>query len=957
MDPGHLWEVAESDAPVASRVRALAALEGALLSEPGRYKDRVEALSRDSRLPMARAAGAMLWKVRRRLHQQELAASGGQIDTDRLEMTEAMFDELGASTRAELAASAIEVAYFEAAGILATQLSQEEAPRIQGVLARAIGILGDEKLLPVLKQASRHDEAEVRMGALEGLFHQSGLQRTRLILERLPDSEARVAELARDLLEACAVDEVLTILEGIPLGKAPGIRRAAIPYLLALPDRRARALLVQYFDDGDRKLRAEAVLGLAKRGAPEAEAGIATLRAAGDAKLKKVADLAEREWKAATPEDPLPEPAAPAAPPPAQAAPVAATPPQDDAAVAETGPGSGVQPETIDSRVFASHPPPEDELESFVNQDTMIGTAPASAAPTREDPPEPGASPPEPPQPPEAEATPDVPAASVEAPGPQAEAAAPAGPVTSEPAAPQAPPTPTPAAEQPAAEVAPSPDSPAPPPAGPAPDLAAVVAASSPTPARAPARRDPAPPPAPRGMSRRALGLGLFLVAIMSGRAALWYQEYQARQKIDPVAQQLKRDFNQVLFAVESHEQETGRRLWSTRLDSLVPDRFEEVPGDPWGNHYRWDPVLRRVISLGPDGIADQGARVSDVGIEPNDRIRFAEKIPSPMAVSYRNGGRHEVALLIPGTADVHPFRIEGATAAPIMPRILPSGAKLAYLFNDPKTGALRAEWRRARAGISGQWEAPVPLLPPEWEARGLTWIPDGSGLVVLATPPVEATNGGQVGLYLAGGAWEEPVLLGEGLRAPASPRVSDDGARVCFSAVDERGTRRIGVLGLPTEGRAPGATVRWGPIGEHPLFGPGGKSIWFVRNREDEGAFGALDEDPEALALAEDAGLPPPGATPIGPVGGLFVWYDHQAPDYSGEIQGELRLEADQPLGPPALSLRDKRLAVPVGEEILVALPRGGQSATVFRAPGPILAVAWPFQVPFAAEDADGDL
>lgn len=114
---------------------------------------------------------------------------------------------------------------FPAAPAIATRLQIEDTEVVQAALAHALGILGGQSSIPLLKRYSRSESWAVRMGALEGLGFQTCETSLRLTLDRLADEHRQVRALARELAGTHCPDRVVSMLARIPLGRGERITR------------------------------------------------------------------------------------------------------------------------------------------------------------------------------------------------------------------------------------------------------------------------------------------------------------------------------------------------------------------------------------------------------------------------------------------------------------------------------------------------------------------------------------------------------------------------------------------------------------------------------------------------------------------------------------------------------------------------------------------------------------
>lgn len=875
-----LWESLASEGPVAARIEALRDLEKAQGPRGvAEFVARLEGISSGWTGPLAEAAGRVLARARRRQHR-------GAGAEEKLDLARQILSEADARGRLQFVTASLEGEAFETAPALAAQLLLEAAPEVQAALAKALGPLGDKAALPALKHASRATETAVRLAAVEALAYHRGREPMRLLLERLTDREATVRALALRCLLSLPRDEVVGILESIPSGKGAKLQRASIGYLREQDESpRARDLLRAWSAGESSLVVAEALLALAHLGDDTALARIMELDGRCEAPMQKVLEMAKAAYGKAVEEESRsvgqalssrsdsmgPElddaliggTAAPSRPEGFEGLEEEVWRPPGTQAPIELGPAPLAQDETVVATA------PEDPL-GF--QDTILDESggPATASePTPEPAPEGGAE------------DPGNPWDSI--------AQAP-GQAVVDFSAPPVPPDATPATPTPAVRKADSEGAPAP-----APALAPAAAAAA---------------------AGRTRGFRLFLLFLLLAGLGLTgsfaYRARVAARRVHDLEGQLLADFDTLVRAVESHDDGTGRRLASADLSPLVPDLLPALPRDPWGGSYHYDPVLRRLVSPGPDGTLAPPPAFGDPPGSVDDRLRLLGEPLPPVAASFQSPLGFRLASLVPGTMESREVVFEETEGAPLKPQLAPGGTRIAYLHFDRGSGLFLARRRRLQVGSRTQWDPPVALLPDGWDCSSLRWFPDGEGLVAVATPP-----GGREGLY---GVVPEkaPVLLSSRIYEPSAPSIHPDGRRLLLSARHPDGERHV-LMGLLPEGRfvADGIRARWGPRGDLPLFGHAKGSLIY------------LGEDPRV-----------PGRN------ALLEWHDVQEPsgEYQGEASGAVIHSSPDPLTCPVLAPGGDYLAFCVGERLLLLDLESRAAVVIFRAPRPIVGLTWPF-------------
>lgn len=813
-DTNQALSVLRTEEAVARRIEALRDLEAAsdLLRDP-ELRAQVAALEAGAPEALARALGAALHRAR--LQDQVRASSPGGSSM-KAELAQQILLDGSADERLRFLEGALDAEAVETLPALIDHLERESDPRVRTLVAKAVGAFGSSVDVEAFKSATRDPETEVRIGAVRGLLYQRHKQALRLLLERLTDSEKGVRDATVEVLASFPMDEIVGTLAGLPEGKGSKLKRGAVRVLRLYPDHPGAAkLLRRYLDSSSALLAAEALVALAAQGDDVALARILELDGRCDAKMQRVLDMAKEAYgafsEAAVDEfheetsvvsgvvsmPPLEQAAAPARRAIAEEDDEdddsgdweVERPPQrlstaPDELPASEGVGSdldsGVVSSVSDTVVEPSHPdiPPVDIL---ATQETMIGPADGPA-------------------PPPAAAEPENPWDSIA--GPAAAVAA-AEQIREEPPAPASAP-PAPAADASHEEPTfPIPDGDTPPPARPAPD---------------PVEPTPPPPPQPAPKGWRLAILGALLVGV-GGTGWMAYQAGQAQAQVDAQSEELRVEMNRLLQAVRNAEAGKGTPLRADGLEAVAAEALGEDARDPWGNAYRYDPVLRRLISTGPDGLPDGAARYGDTSMAPDDEFRLLDAPPPPLGVSFASATGFVLAALRPGETQVRTFTLGPGEAAPIRPAFTQTMSRVAYLLEASDGAGFEAFFRRRQAGQAVAWDPPEALLPPGWTASELTWARGGE--IVLA---VAKDRQGTEGLYgVEPGS--SPILLSDKLQDATNVRVHPDGKHFLLSAVRPTTTSLDGirqvVLGMLTgEDLSPGgARFKWGPRGHTGLF------------------------------------------------------------------------------------------------------------------------------------------
>lgn len=104
---------------------------------------------------------------------------------------------------------------------------------------------------------------------------------------------------------------------------------------------------------------------------------------------------------------------------------------------------------------------------------------------------------------------------------------------------------------------------------------------------------------------RRTWGLSLIellaavtIVTILASSSYVGYQNYVG----DTQLQRARHDLETLANALQTYDRDHPTALYARHgVDDLKGRYIDEIPADPWGSDFVVDPVLRRVISTGPD--------------------------------------------------------------------------------------------------------------------------------------------------------------------------------------------------------------------------------------------------------------------------------------------------------------------------------------------------------------------
>lgn len=911
------WHTLEEEGSLAPRLEALARLDEATEGfRESEDRERLQALSSRAAPPFSE----VLERCRVRAARSDFERrSGGTLSAgtrEKNQLADQLLQDLDEAGRRDLIEASIQEEAFETLPALVRQFKRETDPGLRQLLAQALGMLGGRRVLPYLKKASRSRTESVRRGAVEGLAYQSGRGPAQLLLERLADPSPEIAARARELLGLTAFSDVAAILEKLPEDRGSRLRKVAVPLLRAHGERpEARALLERWLHSSSNRVAAEALLALASLGAPAARLRIDELEGDDDPRVQAVRKLAQETYRRVVEEE---------------AETLEGYEQETRSLIAEHLPDSQVSDpfggeavslddeDEVPVSLPPSEPPPASE------PPTPIEPGGAPAVP----PPEPGAPEPEAPSPkgdtsPESDAIALPPESRdtviVLGPSPDSAAGEPPkpGPETLvRPAPPKDTPPPGSAPGTPQeAEATPEATPPA-------------QAVSAPEPEAAP---DPGPPPAPPtgpgsgSLDPEAAATLWFRVALLM--ILVWGLSFtgghaflagRAASSIDENQRQLERDFDRLTRAIEAARMRTGRRFLDRELGSLVPQHLEELPRDPWGGAYAFDPTLDRLYSPGPDGVLDQVPSLQSRGIRPDDPQRFLGPPPEPLALTVERGGEARLEALVPGTLEVSPVTLAEGEVPPIQPVLTQGGGRIAYLVPSYGSSPRLAMVRRLQVGRRFDWDPPIPLLDMGWDIRSMAWFPDGQELALVAIPP----GGSEAAAYrlLPG---ESPRLLPQLGTRPGRIRVSRTGDRIAWSAMHPGGRRRLVLLELQEAlGDLPPEPVGdpfWGPEGEDPAFGRRGALFYC----------GPSPRDPDHHALL---GLLP------------------------GRTEGEVLRSSPAWIASPRPSRTGARVAFVEGREVKVLSLESQTSRTVLTSDQPIIDLEWPFPARFEGGGSSSD-
>jgi hypothetical protein len=843
--------------------------------------------------------------------------------------------EQGREERMKFIAASLQEHAFETLPVLVRQFKREDDHEVAALLAKALGVLGDKRVLPLLKKASRSDSVAIRLGAIEGLSFQGGRGRTQLLLERLVDPEAEITKAARKELLRLPLGDALDILEAIPDDKGAKLRRAAVKHLASYPGRpRVCQLLERYMHSGNSLVAAESLLVLAGMGEPVAMNRIKDLEGSADKRMRKVLGLAKKAYDKAVaseyeavsdllagaqsavqsyhsdpPLDPVlsppgPDPASPQdlafrdtfigpAPVGTGTVPVCEEPPP-------AAPGA-VSLSILNTVVSASEEParkkpvelgnmlpdlgpsgdnPWDSV-ILVRQSEEPGGAPGSSSAV----PQAGLVTPEM-DPSEDEEEPIEP--FFEIPTSFLEDSAPSSPEEEEFQEPHFDiPVTTPGTSLPKVDAAPASTSP--------------VSSGDVSPLQVAASLQATP-------SRLSFRL-LFLLFLVGGAGIAGIHAYRvgvAAKAADKQQEQLATDFSKLARAIKKARARSRQPYLDQGLASLVPKYLPKLGRDPWGGAYGFDPTLDRLFSFGPDGVLNQLASPDSVGTPSDDRSLFLGEPPEPLVVSVQKQGKPYLLAFRPGETRVVEVHLTEEEVSPVRPVFALHGGRLAYLIFSPEQGKYLGMWRRLVVGKHPDKKAPEPVLPVGWDTSSLAWFPGGEELAVIATPP-----GAKEGVFRVK-IGEVPRRLPHLGKDLAEVTVSRDGKRIAWCATDQGGTRRVVFLGLSSLAAAPA----WGPVGEHPCFGRKGVLLY-------------CGVDPRQAGRSALFGL------------------------RIGQERGDLLQSSPRRIASPMPSVRGDKIAYIEGNKVKVLNLSTRTTTPVFHSSEQILALAWPLPGKIGDQDS----
>jgi hypothetical protein len=315
------------------------------------------------------------------------------------------------------------------------------------------------------------------------------------------------------------------------------------------------------------------------------------------------------------------------------------------------------------------------------------------------------------------------------------------------------------------------------------------------------------------------MGILVTLLLGVGGTGWMAYRAGVAKGQVDAQGEELRVEMNRLLQAVRNAEAEKGRQFRAHEVDAVAAQALGESPRDPWGNPYRYDPVLRRLMSTGPDGLLDGAARMGQDDLVSDDRVRYLEEPPPALGVSFAGAEGFVYAAVRPGETDIRKIRLSDDETYPIRPAFTQTASRVAYLLEHPDGGGFEAFFRRRKAGQNLAWDPPEPLLPPGWTASELVWARQDAIVLALArsSDGVEGVYGVEPG--------SQPILLSMKLKDAINLRIHPDGKHFLVSAMRPSprsldGFRHV-VLGVLTgESLSPGAArFKWGPQGHTALF------------------------------------------------------------------------------------------------------------------------------------------
>lgn len=296
-DAKALWNTLESSESLQERLEALSGLEVYLTPHDEEAIQRLGKIKLFSPGPLGEAIVRCLVRMRRKRFFSDVLSSSATLDefrsTGKTDLAKEALRDPSAIVRYDFLIQVEEDELFEVAPILGNQLLREREPKLLALLARILGRLGTERYMIPLKRTSRHEDPRVRLGAVEGMAFQCGRERNQVLVERLGDPDRNVRDRVQKILQATPVRDILDIVERIPSGRMPQVRRRVVPLLAQdIGNRRVRTYLYQLLTDPEPAVSSEALLALARIGDPRAEARIMALEGDPDPRIRQVLQMA-----------------------------------------------------------------------------------------------------------------------------------------------------------------------------------------------------------------------------------------------------------------------------------------------------------------------------------------------------------------------------------------------------------------------------------------------------------------------------------------------------------------------------------------------------------------------------------------------------------------------------------------------------------------------------------------
>jgi Tol biopolymer transport system component len=227
------------------------------------------------------------------------------------------------------------------------------------------------------------------------------------------------------------------------------------------------------------------------------------------------------------------------------------------------------------------------------------------------------------------------------------------------------------------------------------------------------------------------------------------------------------------------------------------------------------------------------------------------------VSLKQRYGALHDRLAPTLTKADTVP----GGGFVNLFPKLSPTGARVAYISNEKR------DYFGQTSLYIYSFDSSKAERVAEGAHGGLTWLPDGSG-VIFTRQAVNARNGSlQHDLYLYLIEAKKQVPLSKGLRAEAVD-LSPDGKTLVFT-INEQGRREIAFAPMPSDVRKFKVITRERllyrrPSLPHeqyylPRWSPDGRHIAVARNREDGRSICVFDvaDSAKGLTLRQEFGGP----------------------------------------------------------------------------------------------------